>query len=376
MTLAKGRSPQAISRLRRSVWIYTRPVSIPTEPIGSIPRPHDLLAAMTDESGDAAALAELQQRAVADTIRRLEELGSPVVSDGEQSKPSFATYPIAGLANLAPDGAIIPFADGHQRQLPRLTAGPFRYAAHAADYLRAAQQHATVPVKQAVIAPSALSLLYPADGIEGYPREQFLADLTDAAEADIRGCLDAGAHLVQLDFTEGRLSLKLDPSGGVLDQFIELNNAVLNRFSDEERARIGVHTCPGGDQDSTHSLDVDYVELLPKLLQLRVGAFYLQFASEPDPEKVLAVVAEHLPAEARVFLGVTDPIDPRVETPEQVRDRVLLAARFLPVDRLGTCDDCGFAPFADDTSTSRETAFAKIRARVEGTALAATELGV
>ncbi|WP_458793992.1 uroporphyrinogen decarboxylase/cobalamine-independent methonine synthase family protein [Nocardia abscessus] len=324
----------------------------------------------------AAALAELQRSAVAETVRKLEELGSPVVTDGEQSKPSFATYPIAGLDNLAPDGAIIPFADGHQRQLPRLASGPFRYAAHAADYLRDAQQHATVPVKQAVIAPSALSLLYPADGIEGYPREQFLADLTDAAEADIRGCLEAGAHLVQLDFTEGRLSLKLDPSGGVLDQFIELNNTVLDRFSDEERARIGVHTCPGGDQDSTHSLDVDYVELLPKLLQLRVGAFYLQFASEPDPEKVLAVVAEHLPATARVFIGVTDPIDPRVETPEQVRDRVLLAARFLPVERLGTCDDCGFSPFADDTSTSRETAFAKIRARIEGTALASTELGV
>ncbi|MFI9631509.1 cobalamin-independent methionine synthase II family protein [Nocardia sp. NPDC051929] len=351
-------------------------MSIPTEPIGSIPRPHDLLAAMADESGDAAALAELQRSAVAETVRKLEELGSPVVTDGEQSKPSFATYPIAGLDNLAPDGAIIPFADGHQRQLPRLASGPFRYAAHAADYLRDAQQHATVPVKQAVIAPSALSLLYPADGIEGYPREQFLADLADAAEADIRACLEAGAHLVQLDFTEGRLSLKLDPSGGVLDQFIELNNTVLDRFSDEERARIGVHTCPGGDQDSTHSLDVDYVELLPKLLQLRVGAFYLQFASEPDPEKVLAVVAEHLPAEARVFIGVTDPIDPQVETPEQVRDRVLLAARYLPVDRLGTCDDCGFSPFADDTSTSRETAFAKIRARIEGTALAATELGV
>ncbi len=330
---------------------------------------------MADDSGDVA-LAELQQRAAAETIRRLEELGSPVVTDGEQSKPSFATYPLAGLDNLAPDGATIPFADGHQRQLPRLTAGPFRYAAHAADYLRAAQQHATVPVKQAVIAPSALSLLYPAEGIQGYPREQFLADLADAAEADIRGCLEAGAHLVQLDFTEGRLSLKLDPSGGVLDQFIALNNTVLERFSDEERARIGVHTCPGGDQDSTHSLDVDYVDLLPKLLQLRVGAFYLQFASEPDPEKVLAVVAEHLPAAARVFIGVTDPIDPRVETPEQVRDRVLLAARFLPVDRLGTCDDCGFSPFADDTSTSRETAFAKIRARIEGTALAATELGV
>ena len=88
--------------------------------------------------------------------------------------------------------------------------------------LRAALQHATAPVKQAVIAPSALSLLYPADGLPGYEREAFIADLLDEAEADIRGALDAGAHVVQLDFTEGRLSLKLDPSGSVLDEFIAL----------------------------------------------------------------------------------------------------------------------------------------------------------
>ncbi|MBO0654137.1 cobalamin-independent methionine synthase II family protein [Streptomyces triculaminicus] len=354
-------------------------MTIPTEPIGSIPRPAELLAAMaahaSGEIGDAE-LAAAQDQAVRDTIHRLEETGSPVVTDGEQAKPSFATYPVAGLDRLSPDGVVIPFADGHQRQLPRLTGGPFRYAVHADGYLRAALRHAGVPVKQAVIAPSALSLLYPADGIEGYPRERFLDDLATEAETDIRRCLEAGAHVVQLDFTEGRLSLKLDPSGGVLEQFVALNNRVLERFSDAERARIGVHTCPGGDQDSTHSADVDYAALLPRLLQLKAGAFYVQLASEPEPDKVLGVIAEHLPAAARVFVGVTDPIDPRVETPEEVRDRVLAAARHLPVERLGTCDDCGFSPFADDTSTSRDTAFAKIRARVEGTALAAQDLGL
>ncbi|TYB46294.1 cobalamin-independent methionine synthase II family protein [Actinomadura chibensis] len=354
-------------------------MAIPTEQIGSIPRPPELLAAMTahaaGEVGDAD-LAAARDAAVRDTIQRLEATGSPVVTDGEQSKPSFATYPIAGLPGLAPEGVVIPFADGHQRQLPVLTEGPFRYQVHAATFYAVAAEHARVPVKQAVIAPSALSLLYPPDGVPGYPREAFLSDLVNEAEADIRGPLDAGAHAVQLDFTEGRLSLKLDPSGGVLDDFVALNNRVLERFGAAERARIGVHTCPGGDQDSTHSLDVDYAGLLPKLFQLKAGNFYVQLASEDDPEKVLAVIAEHLPADARVFIGVTDPIDPRVETPEQVRDRVLAAARHLPVDRLGTCDDCGFSPFADDTSTSREIAFAKIAARVQGTALAARELGL
>ncbi|MEU0273532.1 cobalamin-independent methionine synthase II family protein [Streptomyces sp. NPDC006307] len=353
-------------------------MSIPTEPIGSIPRPRALVEALAAHAAGRlsdAELAKLQKQATADTLAKLEELGCPVLVDGEQSKPSFATYPVAGLAGLAPDGAVIPFADGHTRQLPRLTAGPFRYQVRADSYLRNAQNHTGHPIKQAVIAPSALSLLYPGAGIAGYSREAFLRDLADEAEADIRGCLEAGAHRVQLDFTEGRLSLKLDSSGGLLDDFIALNNEVLGRFSEDERARIGVHTCPGGDQDSTHSADVDYAELLPKLFQLKAGNFYVQLASESDPERVLRIIAEQLRPGIRVFVGVTDPINPRVETPEEVRDRVLLAADHISVGQLGTCDDCGFAPFADDTSTSRDIAFAKIEARVRGTRMAAEALG-
>ena len=352
-------------------------MTLPTEPIGSIPRPAYLVEGLgrfaAGEIG-AEALGELQAKALAETIRRFEETGSPILTDGEQGKPSFATYPLSGLNTLAPDGVVIPFADGHTRQLPRLTEGPFRYQTYADSYLTAAKKLTTRPVRQAVIAASAISLIYPGDGIDGYSQEAFIADLVNEAEADIRRSLDAGADSVQIDFTEGRLSLKLDPSGGLLRQFVDLNNTVLDRFTAEERARIGVHTCPGGDQDSVHSLDVEYAGLLPTLFDLKVGNVYVQLASESDPSVALAVIAEHVKADQRVFVGVTDPIDPRVETPEEVRDRVLTAAKYIPAERLGTCDDCGFSPFADDTSTSRDIAFAKITARVEGTRLAADDL--
>ena len=313
-----------------------------------------------------AAYAE----ALKDTIAKLEATGSPVLTDGEQTKPSFATYPLSGLTNLAPDGAVIPFADGHIRQLPRLTAGPFRYGVHAGGYVAAARKLTSKPVKQAVIAASALSLLYPADGIADYPREAFLADLIDEAERDIRGSFEAGAISVQIDFTEGRLSLKLDPSGGLLRAFVDLNNQVLARFSDWERRSIGVHVCPGGDHDSTHSADVDYADLLPTLFQMQVGRFYLQMASEPNRKRVLKLVRELLGPDQVVFIGVIDPINPEIESAETVRDRVLEAAAILPVGQLGTTDDCGFSPFGDDVSTAREVAFAKIRARVEGTEMA------
>jgi 5-methyltetrahydropteroyltriglutamate--homocysteine methyltransferase len=257
-----------------------------------------------------------------------------------------------------------------------LTAGPFRYATHAATYLDQARPYASRPLKQAVISASALSLLYPQDGIDEYPQDAFIADLLDQAETDIRGCFEAGADSVQIDFTEGRLALKLDPSGGVLNAFVDLNNRLLERFSEEERALIGVHTCPGGDHDSTHSADVDYVELLPALFRLDAGRFYLQLASEADRPRVLQAVADTSRENQKIFVGVTDPIDPRVESAEEVCDRVLEAARFIPLERLGTTDDCGFAPFGDDTSTARDTAFAKIQARVNGTKLAEVELGV
>jgi 5-methyltetrahydropteroyltriglutamate--homocysteine methyltransferase len=110
-------------------------------------------------------LLAAEDAALRDTLARFEQTDSPVITDGEQTKPSFATYALTGLNNLAADGVVIPFADGHTRQLPRLIGGPFCYGVHAASYLKAAQRYAHRPVKQAVISASALSLLYPQAGV-------------------------------------------------------------------------------------------------------------------------------------------------------------------------------------------------------------------
>jgi 5-methyltetrahydropteroyltriglutamate--homocysteine methyltransferase len=260
--------------------------------------------------------------------------------------------------------------------MPRLTAEPFRYKRYADQFLDAALGYAHVPLKQAVISPSALSLMYPLEGIPGYSREQFIDDLLREHETEVRRCLQKGAYKVQIDFTEGRLAVKVDPSGALLASFIDLNNLALSRFSAADRQKIGVHTCPGGDRDSTHSADVDYEELLPSLFELNVGNFYIALAGEQDRPGVLKIVREHLRDDQRVFVGVIAPIDPRIETPNEVRDRVLEAAQYIPLEQLGTTDDCGFSPFCDDTSTTRDKAFAKIRARVEGTALANHALGL
>jgi methionine synthase II (cobalamin-independent) len=378
---------------------------IPTEPVGSLPRPQklqDAYAAYDRGEIDKPALETQQDAAVRDSIERQEQTGTPIISDGEQRWSSFATYPITdtlagtGLAdNLAGDGGqfFAIFADGHGRQLPRLTGGPFRYKTYAADTLAKSIGYAHTPMKQAVIAPSMLYLLYPLEGeIDGYPKEQFEHDLADECERDIRQAFAAGAERVSMDFTEGRLATRNDPrnpwtGAGLLDRFIEINNWVLDRFTPEERANIGVHTCPGGDRDSVHSADVPYNNLLPSMFKMNAGYFLIQLKSERDKDPVFRSIGENLRnangVDQMAYIGVINPLNPRVESPEEVRDDLVRAANFIPKEQLAATDDCGFSPFSIDEKPNhgspdyaRDVAFQKIANRVEGTAMAAEKLGV
>jgi methionine synthase II (cobalamin-independent) len=378
---------------------------IPTEPVGSLPRPAKLQAAIAAyDSGKITKdqLTQDQDAACLDSIKRMEATGSPIVSDGEQRVSSFATYPLAdtlagtGLAeNLAGDGQYFAiFSDGHHRQLPRLTGGPFRYKTYAAEYVEKAKRMATKPIKQAVIAPSMLALLYPLDGeVKGYTREQFLSDLCDECEKDIRKAFKAGASRVSIDFTEGRLACRNDPKNPwtgrkMLASFIELNNRVIDRFSAEERKNIGIHTCPGGDCDSTHSADVDYADLLPSMFKMNAGYFLIQLASEKDKERVYKLIGEHSRKDANgvpqvAFIGVINPQNPRVETPQEVCDDLVLASKYIPKERLGATDDCGFSPFSIDVKpkhgspdVARDIAFQKIKSRIEGAKMASEKLGL
>ena len=379
---------------------------IPTEQVGSLPRPSTLQAAYAAYDSGTISLDDLekeQDAAVKDSIEHLEATGSPIVSDGEQRWSSFATYALAdtlagtGLAdNLAGAGGqyFAIFADGHNRQLPRLTGGPFRYKTYAADTLKKSIGMATKPMKQAVIAPSMLALLYPLnEDVPGYTRDEFEADLVDECEKDIRQAFAAGAVRVSVDFTEGRLATRADPrnpwtGAGMLPHFIELNNRVMERFTADERVNIGVHTCPGGDRDSVHSADVPYNNLLPEMFKINAGYFLIQLASERDKDPVYESIGRHSRDDAAgvaqmCYVGVINPGNPRVESPDEVRDALVRAANFIPVDRLGATDDCGFSPFSIDEKPNhgspdyaRQIAFQKITNRVEGTKMAAEKLGI
>ncbi|MBA2322588.1 MAG: hypothetical protein H0V92_00705 [Pseudonocardiales bacterium] len=378
---------------------------LPTEPVGSMPRPAKLQEAYAKyDAGEIAKedLETLQDAAVKDTLDRYLDTGAPIISDGEQRSSSFATYPITdtlagtGLApGLAPGGQFFAiFADGHGRQLPKLVSGPFTYNQYAADSLKKSIPLAQKPMKQAVIAPSMLALLYPLkDPVDDYSREDFEATLIDECEKDIRQAFAAGAARVSVDFTEGRLATREDPrnpwtGAGLLPHFIELNNRVMARFSAEERVNIGIHTCPGGDRDSVHSADVPYNNLLGTMFDINAGYFLIQCASEQEKDPVYETIGKNLRSDAdgvtqMAYLGVTNPGNPRVESPREIADNLIRAASFIDKNQIGSTDDCGFSPFSIDEKPNhgspdyaRDVAFEKIKNRVEGSRLAADNLGL
>ena len=115
---------------------------------------------------------------------------------------------------------------------------------------------------------------------------------------------------------------------------------------------------------------MDYSRVLREIFRLHVNNFYLEMSSEKAPETLLTLIGQSIEAKHRIFIGVINPRDAHVETAEQVRDRILLAAKYIPIEQLGTTDDCGFAPYNDNEFITRDKAYEKIRARIEGTQLA------
>ena len=194
-------------------------ISIPSQQIGSIPRTEALVNARIQYESDLLPLQDLHQiekEAVEQTVRELDRVaGSDIVTDGEQTKPSFLTYPIYDLVYdrykfdekcfriTFSDGRMkikvslvlhFLFVLGHVRTLPRLVKAPFQYATYAYKYLDVAKKLTDKPIKQAVITASALSLVYAPHllktyHIENYSHEQFLKDLVNECEKDIRLCL-------------------------------------------------------------------------------------------------------------------------------------------------------------------------------------------
>ncbi|KAI0988338.1 hypothetical protein GJ496_002525 [Pomphorhynchus laevis] len=345
---------------------------IPTELLGSLPRSQELLKAVKSSEATGkvpAGMGQLQLSAVQQAIIDLEKTGSTLLTDGEQSKPSYLTYAVAGLKNVEPDGAVVQYIDGHGRRLPRLTKGPFSYNKYAGDYVYQARKFTAKPLKQAVISPASMFLMYPKSGIEEYPPNEFLEDVIGQSELDLRSCLGQNCSNLQIDAPELSMSIGIDSRAELLQKFIAVNNVLLDRFVPSQRLDIGVHICSGCDQGSSLCTEAEYCELLKEVFKLHTDKLYLPLEKFKNKDEILQIIHKYKNPWNKLYIGVVD-VRPGVPepTPEQIIQRIQRIARYIPLNQLGTTDDCGFASFADTESMSRRFALNSITARVQGTA--------
>jgi methionine synthase II (cobalamin-independent) len=133
---------------------------------------------------------------------------------------------------------------------------------------------------------------------------------------------------------------------------------------------------------------VPYNNLLPEMFKINAGYFLIQLASERDKDPVYESIGKYSREEAdgvaqMCYLGVTVTQSPRPESAQEICNQLVRAANFMPKERIGSTDDCGFSPFSIDEKPNhgspdyaRDIAFQKITNRVVGTRMAAEQLGI
>ncbi|UJF25120.1 hypothetical protein L0B52_02955 [Suttonella sp. R2A3] len=362
-------------------------MSIKQTPVGSLPRSAELQAAYAAYADGQLAKSELDrliEKEIKDVVQTYEQIdGNPIITSGEVEKPNFLTYFLEqGFIKLGEPnpkdkkGFVIDFEGHHSREMAVLQKEqtPFKFAHYSDEWLPVLKKYSNKPFKATVISPSAVSLIY-VDEIEGYSKAQFTEDLVNECAKDIKKAIAAGASEVGLDMTEATYAQKVDSSGALLKQMVGLVNQVCDKLTPQELQAVTLHTCFGADNFTNHNYS-NYAEIYPVLLQSKIQNFHFPFASlgEREFESILHCIKEYI-GNKFVYLGFVSHLNKEIELPTRIAERIVLASDILgQVPGVSEC--CGYSPFCNDLTTTREWAFEKIRARVAGAQLAAKKLGI
>ena len=375
--------------------------SIKTTHVGSLPRTQKVVdfifAREREEAYDQADFDEAMTEAASETVRRQVEAGIDVVSDGETSKISYATYvkdrytgfdgdsprnaPAdlklfpSFLKRLADDGGTPKYArpmcvgevrskgqDDLQKDIANLKAG---MAAHGASegFMNAA-------------SPGVISLFLQNDH---YPsREAYLAALADAMRDEYRTIVGAGLYL-QLDCPDLALSrhmLFADLSDEEFVKIAETHVEALNHALDGiDPARVRVHIC-WGNYEGPHVCDIDMDTVFPTLMKTRAGQILFETSNPRHAHEwtVFEARKSEIPEDVVLVPGVVDTTTNFVEHPELVAQRIERFAGIVGSDRVVAGSDCGFGTFAGFGAVDPDIAYAKLAALSEGAKIAGGRL--
>ena len=368
--------------------------SLPVTTVGTWPRPRSLLRAQKQKRDGELSTEEfeaLADEAVRDVLALQERAGVDLVTDGEQRRDNFFSFVAekldgVELMTLAEMLDVVDDKDSFEQILQTLDVpayaisnatcvGPIEQVEPLAlDELLFVQEHTARPVKVPLPGPYLLTraMFVPEVTRPHYETKEELGEVVvDLLRGEIEQLVDAGAAFVQLDepvltelvFTQGQtrtfmcaaLAAKEDPTDE-LEFAVDLMNRVVEGF---EGVRLGVHVCRGNwSPDESILLEGDYHPLVPYLNRMSVDQLVLEYSTERAGDLVEYPGKE-------IGYGVLNPRTERVESREEIHERIEQALDLYDSERIFLNPDCGFATFSARPVNSREIAYEKMERLVE-----------
>ena len=372
-----------------------------TSHVGSLPRTQDVVdfifARENGENYDQAAFDNCMSSACNETVRRQVEAGIDIVSDGETSKISYATYAKDRYTGFSGDSPRNAPADLKQFPsfLERLanSGGTPQYARPMCtgevtskgqgelqadiDNLKAGMAaHGATRGFMNAASPGVISLFL--QNQHYATREAYLAALADAMKEEYETIVGAGLDL-QLDCPDLALSRHMLFADLSDDEFVKIAamhvEALNHALRDIDPARVRVHIC-WGNYEGPHVCDIDMDKVFSTLMNTR--ARYVLFeTSNPRHAHEWTVFrdrASEIPDDKVLVPGVVDTTTNFVEHPELVAERIARFVGIVGAERVIAGSDCGFGTFAGFGAVDPEIAYAKLTSLAEGAALASSRL--
>jgi 5-methyltetrahydropteroyltriglutamate--homocysteine methyltransferase len=365
---------------------------------GSLPRADDLVRAMfARESGvpvDRSALAARIGAAVADVVRRQLEAGVDVVSDGEQSKPSYATYVKDRLSGFGgqshplqyrdlvdfPELARRVFGDpGRSRRRTPACDGPIQVANPEAvradvEHFRAAL--AGAPLTGAFLSaasPGVISLFF---RNEHYPsHEAYLQAIADAMRHEYQAVVEAG-FLLQVDCPDlamGRHIQFADRSLAEFRRMAHLHVEALNHaLAGLPPDRLRLHLC-WGNYEGPHHHDVPLADIIDIAFTARPSALSFEAANPRHAHEWRLFERVRLPEGKVLIPGVLESKSNFIEHPELVAQRIGRYARLVGRENVMAGTDCGYGTWVGQAAVDPDVVWAKLASLAEGARLASRE---
>ncbi len=296
-------------------------------------------------------LQEAQDDATLIAIRDQERAGLDIITDGEQRRESYSNRFATALDGIDLDNpGLVPNRSGQLIPVPRIV-GPIRRR-HAVETRDVAFLRANTDRMIRITVPGPFTMAQQAQDDFYRDEEAVAMDYAAAVNAEIKDLFAAGADVVQIDEPWMQARPEKARRYGV---------RALDRALDGVSGATAVHIC-FGYAAVVHEKPSGY-SFLSELERSRAGQISIEAA---QPRLDCAVLRE-LPSKT-IMLGVIDLADPAVETPETVAERIRRALPYVPAERLVVAPDCGMKYL------SRETAFGKLRAMVEGARIVRSEI--